>query len=113
MAALVGIPWLATFVGAGLASIVEFFARVMTRKIAVIVTAIAAATALVAAFVATMYGFATALSASIPSDFLAVGGLLLPSNVDDVVATLVAARFAKWIYRWNLRAIDWKLKASV
>ena len=75
--------------------------------------AIAVAVVAVTAFVGVMYAFAVTVTATVPPDLLAYGGLLLPSNIDDVFAVLVGARFAKWIYRWNMRAIDWKLKASI
>ncbi len=111
--ALVGTTVIASFVSAGLVAVVDFLARVITKKFAIVTVAIAAALLVISAFVGSMYALATQLTLALPAEFLALGGLFMPSNIDEGIAILVAGRLAKWVYVWNIRAIDWKLKATL
>jgi len=110
---MLGIPWLGALIATLLLKLFEFFARFLTKKLALVAVGVAVATSLTVAFVAAMDSAAGALSASLPSELFAHAGLILPSNVGACIAVLVSARLAAWAYWWTIKVVDWKLSANL
>ena len=110
--AILGMAALGASLGGVVVAVVDFLARFIAKKLAVTAVAVAAVMIVVSAFVTTMYGFAAGVNASVPGEILQYGGLLLPSNVDEAFTILIGARLAKWVYAWNVRIIEWKVKSA-
>jgi len=82
-------------------ALVDFFTRVLTRKLAVGATFLTIMIALVAAFIAALDAAISTISYAMPS-FLSEGfGLFMPSNTLLCITAIYTAQLARFIYDTN------------
>lgn len=107
MPVLLGLPWLAAVLGSLFTGIVSFLATYVTKRIAIILAAIVALTALTATFIALIEAAVAAFSYSMPSA-VAIG-MLVPADAPLLLAAYVAARLAFWVYSWNVKIVQLRM----
>jgi hypothetical protein len=100
-------PAIAALLGGIVVSLIGFFAKWMTKRIAVIAAAVVALTAVTATFVGVIEGLIAGISYTAP-DFSGVF-LILPNNFSACISAMIAARVAYWVYAWNTAIIQMKL----
>lgn len=107
MAAILGIPWLATVIGSGLTGLIAFFGKFLTKKLAVVAAVVTAAAVFTAAFIASIEGLMAGISYAMPS----TGNwfVFLPDNVSACVSAILGAELIRWVYDWNIKILSWKL----
>lgn len=104
---LLGIPWLATAIGAFFSSLLAFFATYFTKRIAVLSAVIAVIASLTLGFIAAIEGLAASITYVQPD--LSGAFAILPSNFSSCVSVIVTAKILKWAYGWNVHLAQMKL----
>lgn len=106
---IVGIPWLAGIIGGLFASLFGYFAKFLTKRLAVAAALISLIVAATTAFIALMKSLMASISAASP-DFLGLAiQLVVPENAYACVSVMATARIARWAYEWNVKIIQYKL----
>jgi hypothetical protein len=107
MAAILGIPWLATAIGTALTGLIAFFGKFLTKKLAIVAAAVTAAVGFTAAFIASIEGLMAGIAYGMPStgNWFA----FLPDNLSACVSAILAAELVRWVYDWNIKILSWKL----
>ena len=100
-------PAVAAVLGAIVVSLITFFAKWMTKRIAVIAAAVVAIVAITGTFVGVIEGILAGITYAAP-DFSGVF-LILPGNFSACVSAIISARIAYWVYAWNTAIIQMKL----
>jgi hypothetical protein len=104
---LLGIPWLANFFGILVTGLIVFFAKFLTKKLAIFAAIIVALTTLTLAMVASLHGLLLGISGSWPPELNNLG-FIVPSNAIPCISAGFTATFSHWVYRWNVRV--WQMK---
>lgn len=104
---LVGIPILYTLIAGIFTNVFNFLSRYLTQKVAFFVTGVALIAALTAGFIGATSSLVGGLSSSAPV-FGDVYNLFLPSNFNDCISIVFAAKLAAWFYSWHVKIIQWK-----
>ncbi|WP_018404159.1 DUF5455 family protein [Marinobacter gelidimuriae] len=91
-------------IGSGLAG---FFAKFLTKRVAVVVVVVAAFVTVTGVFVAAIYALLNGIYVAFP-DFGPVF-MFLPSNTAGCFGAIVSAKTLKWAYDWNITIIQSKL----
>jgi hypothetical protein len=107
MPVLLGLPWLAAVLGSLFTGVVAWLAQYVTKRIAIVVVAIAALVTLTGTFVALAEGVIGALSYSFP--IAANFGFILPPDLTTLVSSYAAIRLAYWVYSWNVKIVQLRL----
>lgn len=107
--ALAGIPWLAGLIGGLFTSLFTFFASYMTKRFAILVTAIAVIVGLTTTLFNGLYGLVGALNLLMPPELLGALGHVMPSGGLACVTVLLTAKMARYAYDWNIKIIQYKL----
>lgn len=106
---IAGIPWLAGLLGGLFSAVFGFFAKYLTKRLAIVAAAITAITALTAGFFSMILAAMNGINASLPTDVGILIGHVLPSNFELCVATILSAQSARWVYEWNVKVIQMRL----
>jgi len=107
MAVLLGLPWLAAVLGSLFTGLVSFLATYVTKRVALVLAAVAALTSLTVAFIALIEGAAAAFTYTMPSA-VAIG-MLVPADAPALLAAYAAAKVAFWVYAWNVKIVQMRL----
>lgn len=106
---LAGLPWVASILGGLFSALFGFFAKYLTKRLAIVVAAISAIGGLTAAFFALLNTAMGALTATVPPDVSIVLSHVLPDNFQLCISTLLGAQSARWVYEWNVKVIQMRL----
>lgn len=96
--------WLIAAIMTLLGSVVDFFIKISTRKIAGIVLFLAVFVSLTTAFITAINGLYGLIAMSIPYYIQVAMSWILPTNTGTCISVYVSASAAKWVYRKNLEA---------
>ena len=106
---LAGIPWLAGVIGALFASIFNWLLKFFTKRFAVVGAAVAVIATITSALFVAFEALFSAIVIVSP-DWVASGAMLVvPSNANLCISTIVSAYLLKWVYSWQVRIIQYKL----
>lgn len=108
MPAIVGIPWLATWLGGLFTGLVTWMGGFLTKRLAIAAATITAILSLTAAFILAI----EATVAGLAQPFPAVGGwwgLIAPSNASSILGATITARLIAWAYVWNVKIFQYRL----
>jgi len=107
MPLLIGIPWLAQILIAVFGSILAFFLKYFTKRIAIAIAVIGGLLLLTTLFISLIVATMTAINYS------TIGGtgvhLFLPGNFQYIVSVWASARIAYWVYSWNVSIVQLRL----
>lgn len=109
MPVLLGIPWLAAILATAFTSLFVFFAKLLTKRLAIVLVAITMIVGLTAAFTAAIYGLVFTISSALPSFFTTAIMLVVPVNAYACAGVLTTAYLLRWAYIWNVKIIEYKL----
>lgn len=101
-------PVLAGYLGSIFTAIVAFLSTWLTRRVAVVLAAVAAIGTVFTAF----YSAILALYSSIAVGFPVVPtyfGCFLPTNIDECLSVILTAMLLRWVYDWQVKIIQLKL----
>jgi hypothetical protein len=104
---LLGIPWLATAIGAFFTSTLAFLASYVTRRLAIAAAVLTVLVALTVAFIAAIEGLISGISYVAPD--LSGAFSILPGNFSACLSVIITARVLKWAYGWNVALAQMKL----
>jgi len=107
--AIAGIPWLASFLGGLFVSLVAWFAKYMTWRLALVVAAVVAIVAAFTAMIAVITSAVGTLTMAMPTQLANGLYLFLPANAVPCLAVIYTARITRWLYDWKLHVIELKL----
>jgi hypothetical protein len=107
--ALLGIPVLASTLGAFFGGIVSWLGQYVTKRVAIIIAVIASLGALTVAFFATLAGLISGLSLIAPPGTTDLIGLVFPSNTGACISIVMTAYVSRWVYDWQVRVVQLKL----
>lgn len=106
---LAGIPWLASVIGGIFTAVFAYFAKFLTKRVAVVLAAVALIVGATTAFIALITGLSNAISVTLPPYISLAVQLVVPENTSLCISTLITARLSRWAYEWNVRVIQYKL----
>jgi len=107
VAAILGIPWLASTLLGVVGGTVSFLATYIGKRIAIILVVISACAILVSIFWGIIYG--------IIDQYLspAYGGtgyrMFLPTGIGTILSLWLTAKIAFWLYSWNVKIATMKI----
>ncbi|WP_027330241.1 DUF5455 family protein [Marinimicrobium agarilyticum] len=104
-----GIPWLAGVLGSLMFSVVQLFAKYLTKRLALVAAAVVLTLGLTASFLLAIEGMINAVAPAVPDYFATAASWVVPDQTPAIVSAVVAARLARWVYEWNVKVIQWKL----
>ena len=93
--------WLVSLIG----NISAFFCLSLAKKTLYIAAAIASSIALTVALSAVIQGSIASIVYALPT-WAATGAMFLPSNLSPCIAALISAKFARFVYDWNMRNLE-------
>lgn len=106
--ALAGFGWFATVVAGLFASLIGFFAKYLTKRLAIAAALITAAIAITAAFYAAITGVLALIAPVTPPQFNVALGLFLPSNAKACLSAVMSAYVLRWLYDWQIKVLTYK-----
>lgn len=87
--------------------LVEFFAKWMTRRVAIAAAVVSAFLVLTTAFYAAIYALVAGIAVVAPPYFSQACGLMLPSNTYGCLSAILATYVARWVYDLQLRVLTY------
>lgn len=102
-----GVAWLGRVIWMALPWLVEFFAKWVTRRLAVAAAMVAAFLALTSAFYAMVYGVVSAVSVVAPPYFAQACSLFLPDNTYLCLSVIVTTYVIRWLYDVQLHVLTY------
>jgi hypothetical protein len=106
---IAGIPFLASVIGGFFAAIVAYFAKFVSKRVAVLLVGIGFLVAATLAFISLIEGLMSSVAIITPPWLSLAAQLVVPDNLSTCVSVLVTARIARWAYEWNVKIIQMKL----
>lgn len=104
---LLGLPWLAVSIGTFFSGLLAFFAKFVTKRVAIVGAAIGVILTITATFIAAIEGLLVGIAYAAP-DF-GVAFAFFPPNMSACVSAIITAKILKWAYSWNVSFIQMKL----
>ena len=104
---MVGLAWLGRVLWMIAPWLVEFFAKWMTRKVAIAAAMIAAFVALTGVFYAAIYAVVAGITVLTPPYFSTALGLFLPGNTYACLSAICATYVARWVYDLQLKLLSY------
>lgn len=104
---IAGVAWLGRVIWLAVPWLVDFFARWITRRVAVAAAMIAAFMVLTSSFYAFMYAIISGVAVVAPPYFSQACGLLLPSNTYLCLSTIITVHLLRWVYYVQLRVLNY------
>ena len=108
--AAAGIPWFASLVGGLFATLVGFFAKFVTMRVAVMAAGVAIIITLTAGLFTALEGLMAGISYTIPAEIAGGVALVSPSNLTACTTIIISAHLLKYVYSWNVRIVQHKFK---
>jgi len=102
-------PLLAAFIGSVLFAVIEFFAKWLTKRLAILAAVVVGVTAFTAAFVGAMKALVAGIVIAVPAPVVIGASWVLPYNTQACIAVVLAAHVLRWVYDWNVKVIQYKL----
>jgi hypothetical protein len=102
-------PLLAAWLGNLFASLVAFFASIVSRRIAIFAAVVIALQATISAFVLSIKGLISGIAYAAPAWISQAWQWFVPSNLDECLGIVIAAKTVAWVYSWNIKIIQYKL----
>lgn len=106
---LAGIPWLAGVLASLFTALFTWFLQFFTKRMALVLAAVAILAAITVAFFTLIQGVITGLSYALPPQFTVAVGWVVPSNAPLCVSAIMTTYFARWAYAWQVRIVQYKL----
>ncbi|WP_405121052.1 DUF5455 family protein [Pseudomonas leptonychotis] len=107
--AIVGIPFLAGVLGSLFAGILTFFAKYLTKRIALTAAFITASIGLFTVFFAFCWSVLQGLIVATPQEVSLALSFFVPSNAPACLGGILTVNAARWVYDWNTRVIQFRL----
>ena len=99
-------PLLAALFGGLFVGIVEFFAKFVTKRVAITLVAIGVLAAITATFYAAINAAIAGVTVVTPSSVQIGASWIMPTNANECLAAIIAGHVARWFYYqqvWILR----------
>ena len=106
---IAGIPWLATILGSLFGGLLTFFAKFLSKKLALTAAFISASIGLFAVFFSAAWALAQGVIAAAPAELSMALSFVVPSNAPACLGAMLTADVARWVYDWNTRVIQFRL----
>lgn len=106
---IAGLPWLAGVIGGLFASVLGFFTKYLTKRLAIVAAAVTAIVGLTTAFFAAISTLLGGLTAAIPADVVMLLGHIMPANVTACISALLSAQVLRYAYEWNVKVVQLRL----
>jgi len=106
---MLGMPWLAGVITSAFTGLFVWFTQFLTKRLALVVAAIAIILAMTAAFFLAIEGLISALSLAAPIEVTQFAGFVLPNNISSSIAIIISARLLRYAYDWNVKFTQLKL----
>jgi hypothetical protein len=106
LATALRIPMLAAFLGGIFSSLITWFAKFFTKKIAYQLAIVASILSVTAAFSATIYGIYATIRAVAPYGTACGMSLIVPFNAVPCVSAVMSAKVIRWVYEWKITFIS-------
>lgn len=107
--AIIGIPFLAGVFGSLFAGLISFFAKYLTKRLALTAAFVTASIALFAVFFSVCWAVLQSLIVSTPSEVSLALSFFVPSNAPACLGAILTVNAARWVYDWNTRVIQFRL----
>ena len=107
--ALLGIPFLAGVLGSLFAGLISFFAKYMTKKLALTAAFIAASLSLFGVFFSVCWTVLQGIIFVTPPEISLALAFFVPSNAPACLGAILTVNVARWVYDWNTRVIQFRL----
>ena len=107
--AILGIPFLAGVMGSLFAGLISFFAKYLTKRIALTAAFITASLGLFAVFFAACWAVLQGIIVAAPPEISLALAFFVPSNAPACLGALLTVNAARWVYDWNTRVIQFRL----
>jgi len=102
-------PLLAAWFGSLFASTVSFLALYITKRVAIVLVAIAAIIAMTASFIAAIEALLVGIAVATPAEISIAASWFIPSNATTCLSIILSAYLARWVYEWQIKIIQLKL----
>ncbi|KZZ47685.1 hypothetical protein A3759_03795 [Thalassolituus sp. HI0120] len=106
---MTGMNWFAGVIGVIFASVFKYFAKFLTKKIAVRAAGLALIAASTVTFIGVITGLAHGLAVISPPWLSTAASLVVPDNTAACISLIITGRITRWVYEWNVRVIQYKL----
>lgn len=106
---IAGIPFLASAIGGFFVAVVAYFAKFISKRVAVVLVALGLIATATLTFIGLIEGLMSGISVISPPWLTMAAGLVVPDNLSACVSILVSGRIARWAYEWNVKIIQMKL----
>ena len=106
---LAGVPWLAGAIGYFFTKVFSFFLGHYTKRIAIVLAAVAVIATITIAFIAAVSALLSGLAIAMPSAVSTGIAMLVPYNADDCIGVILSAHALRYAYSWQVRIIQYKL----
>lgn len=97
-----GLPWLAGIVVMIFTNLMEFFLKVVSKKVAIAVAAATVLVTLTGAFMAAAWALVTAIVQSAPAEYALASQMFIPSNVGACMGAIASAHVLRYAYDWQV-----------
>lgn len=98
---------LAVLVGGLFIGLVEWFAKYFSKKLAIMATLITFITVLTATFIGATEALISTVSVNLPSQATVLIGGVMPSNMNECISVVLAARISRFVYEMNVRFAEY------
>lgn len=95
----------AAFFGGLAANILGFFAKIVSRGLAINLTVLTLVIGLTLVVIAAVGGLAFGLSHVVPPYINVAASMVVPDNAIPCISTLYSARVIRWVWQWQYYAI--------
>jgi len=102
-------PLLAGLLGSLFMALVSFFAKYLTKRVAIVLAAIGAVTVVTGAFIAAINAIVAGFVYAVPASIQIGASWIMPYNFDECLGAIVSGHLLRWGYDWNVKIIQWKL----
>lgn len=93
--------WLVGLIG----NVAAFLGISLAKKTLYLAAAIASSIALTVALSAAIQGSLSSIVYALPT-WATTGAMFLPTNLSPCLAALISAKFARFVYDWNMRNLE-------
>jgi len=102
-------PALGLLIAGLFASLIEFFTRYITRRIAIFAAALVIFTSLTTAFMLAMKALYAGIYVAAPADLVIAAGWFIPSNASACISAIIGGHVLRYAYDWNIGLAKAKL----
>lgn len=102
--AILGIPFLAGFLGSLFSKVFEWFAKIYSRKVAMRLTLFGAVTIMMTAFVVLCQGLLSGLTLILPVEYTGLLVRILPDATPTFISIIITTNIARRLYDFKVKA---------